>query len=263
MSIYIIYIYTCFTVIVFCEVNILCFHNVVPIFVLEDRCRKGFRNVSGTFTVILKFCWNTQQFFLRFRFLIKVCVRTIFEALRRRSPDNGFLVKTVLLNLACGRRPILTLSSLSQSTAIASFYMNIWVVTDLKSTIQGDILQFVPEIVCNAAGCNDRRGWLNENFTEFKNADNKIVISLSQICHKTNFGCFAFPCFVQHKGAHGYHVSRVFMGFQTRISWPGHPWRLSLPVVLVPFFVMASARHGGLWGPPCLFRFCPSSHGVN
>ena len=45
-----------YTVIVFCEVNMSCFQNVASIFVLEDRCRKGFRNVSGTLTVILKFC---------------------------------------------------------------------------------------------------------------------------------------------------------------------------------------------------------------
>ena len=94
------HIYTCImyvqTVIVFCEVNMSCLQNVASILVLEDRCRKGFRNISGTLTVILKFCWNTSQFFVRSRLLIKVCVRTIFEALRRRSPDNGLLVKKSL-----------------------------------------------------------------------------------------------------------------------------------------------------------------------
>ena len=54
-------IYTCImyvqtVMIVFCEVNMSCFQNVASILVLEDRCRKGFRNVSGTLTVILKFC---------------------------------------------------------------------------------------------------------------------------------------------------------------------------------------------------------------
>ena len=98
-----------------------CFQKVALLtFVLVDRCRKGFRNVSGTFAVILKSCCNTPQVFLGSRLSIKVCVGTIFEALT----DNGLLVKKILLNLACGRMPILTLRSLSQSTAVASLYMN-------------------------------------------------------------------------------------------------------------------------------------------
>ena len=102
-----------YTVIVHCEINMSSLQNVASsIFVLEDRCRKVFRNVSGTFTVILKLFWNTPRFFLGSRFLIKVCVRTIFDALRRRSPDSSLLAKKVVLNLACARRPILTLSSL-------------------------------------------------------------------------------------------------------------------------------------------------------
>ena len=102
-----------YTVIVHCEINMSSLQNVASsIFVLEDRCRKVFRNVSGTFTVILKLFRNTPRFFLGSRCLIKVCVRTIFDALRRRSPDSSLLAKKVLLNLACARRPILTLSSL-------------------------------------------------------------------------------------------------------------------------------------------------------
>ena len=78
----------------FCEVNMQnkmsCFQKVALwIFVLVDRCRKGFRNVSGTFTVILKFCCNAPQFFLGSRLSIKVCAGTFFEALT----DNGLLVK--------------------------------------------------------------------------------------------------------------------------------------------------------------------------
>ena len=67
-----------------------CFQKVALwIFVLVDGCRKGFRNVSGTFTVILKFCCNAPQFFLGSRLSIKVCAGTFFEALT----DNGLLVK--------------------------------------------------------------------------------------------------------------------------------------------------------------------------
>ena len=60
---------------------------------MQERIQKRIWNI--TVTVFLKFCWNTNtsQFFVRSRLLIKVCVRTIFEALRRRSPDNGLLVK--------------------------------------------------------------------------------------------------------------------------------------------------------------------------
>ena len=74
-----------------CKINKMsCFQTVALwIFVLVDRCRKGFRNVSGTFTVILKFCCNAPQFFLGSRLSIKVCAGTFFEALT----DNGLLVK--------------------------------------------------------------------------------------------------------------------------------------------------------------------------
>ena len=90
---------------------------------MQERIQKRIWNINCDSQVLLKYIAVFREIYSRL--LIKVCVRTIFEALRRRSPDNGFLVKTVLLNLACGRRPILTLRSLSQSNTIANLYINI------------------------------------------------------------------------------------------------------------------------------------------
>ena len=244
VSLYNIYIHAnyVYTVIVFCQVNnMLYLQNVASsIFVLEDRCRKGFRNVSGTFTVILKFCCNRLQFFLGSRFWIKVCARTIFDALRRRSPDSSLLAKKSRAQFGMWEEADLdselTPSLLQLHTCTWTFDLRRIRTPNSRWHIAVCSMKFF-----NAAGWNDARAWFNGSFTEFKNADNKTVMSLSQICHKANFGCIAFPCFVRYATWGGPWISHIKValavgGFSDAqvwsISWPGYPWRLSLPAVL-------------------------------
>ena len=150
---------------------------------MQERIQKRVWNIHCVSQVLLK----STAVFLGNQGLRAHNLRSLETQIPRQRPSG----KKVLLNLACGRRPILTLRSLSQSTAIVP---HTWTFESRRIWSHNSRWHIA---VCsmkfyNTVGCNDVLGWFNGSLTEFNNADIKTVITYHKYATKLTLDALPF-----------------------------------------------------------------------